>query len=61
MASYCKGAKCPRAKECLRVEAWENFPNKNTELGLSTGVWLVYEDTCMKNNYEDGVFRCKEE
>ena len=52
MSYYCKGEICPRAKKCLRATAWEMFP-KN---GTTDGVWFVPENTCIKNNYEDGVF-----
>lgn len=57
MSYYCKGEICPRAKKCLRATAWEMFP-KN---GTTDGVWFVPENTCIKNNYEDGVFETKEE
>ena len=57
MSYYCKGEKCTRAKECLRVEAWKSFPKKNVEDGFCSGVWFVHENICIRNNYEDGVFR----
>ena len=53
MSYYCKGEICPRAKKCLRAEAWEMFPNNAT----TDGVWFVPENTWIKNNYEDGVFK----
>ena len=53
MSYYCKGEICPRAKKCLRAKAWDMFP-KN---GTTDGVWFVTENTCIKNNYEDGVFK----
>lgn len=33
MSLYCKGDGCARCEECLRVEAWEEFPNKELSQG----------------------------
>lgn len=55
MSYYCKGKICPRAKKCARVMAWELF-HKNDS---TDGVWFVPENTCINNNYEDGVFQTK--
>lgn len=56
MSYYCKGEKCSRRDECLRVKAWELFSHKDTPTGFATGLWLVEEEECMSNNYSDGVF-----
>ena len=53
MSYYCKGKICQRAKKCARATACEMFP-KN---GSTEGVWFVPESICIKNNYEDGVFK----
>jgi hypothetical protein len=54
MSYYCKGTICQRSKECLRAEAWRIFPGKeNTD-----GLWFVHEPTCIRKDFEDGVF-CK--
>lgn len=57
MSLYCKGDGCARCEECLRVEAWEEFPNKDIEPGFASGLWLVNEAECQANNYKDGVFK----
>ena len=57
MSYYCKGETCPRAKKCLRVTAWEMFPKKDVKDGFDSGAWFVPENTCIKNNYEDWVFK----
>ena len=57
MSYYCKGEICPRAKKCLRVMAWEMFRKRFPKNATTDGVWFVPENTCIKNNYEDGVFK----
>lgn len=57
MSYYCKGEICQRSKDCLRVEAWRGFQKKDIKEGFNTGVWFVQEQTCIKNGFEDGVFR----
>lgn len=56
MSYYCKGRNCDRSSECLRVEAYNQFPYKDLEEGFETGLWYVKEDECTVNGYEDGVF-----
>ena len=57
MSYYCKGEICQRSKECLRAESWRTFRGKeNTE-----GLWFVHEPTCVRSDYEDGVFRSRDE
>ena len=52
MSYFCKGLICKRSKECLRVEAYNNFPGSDDTPGLQ----LVNEESCQSNDYEDGVF-----
>ena len=61
MSYYCKGEICPRAKRCLMYLGWKDyvdtFKKPDAEEGFKTGIWFVPENTCIKNNYEDGVFK----
>ena len=56
MSLYCKGEKCNRSEECLRVKAWILYPHKDTPTGFATGLWLVEESECQSKNYNEGVF-----
>ena len=60
MSYYCKGVGCHRKDECERHLSWrdyvDTFKKPDVKEGFETGIWFVPENSCIKNNYEDGVF-----
>lgn len=60
MSLYCKGKDCPRAKDCITHESWQEwvkeFKKPNVQEGFATGIWFVDEQECVNRNYEEGAF-----
>lgn len=60
MSLYCKGRGCPRAKDCIRNEGWEDYRKRShkedEQEGFATGVWFIKEQDCIESNYQEGAF-----